>query len=84
MDPFRCRRLRDLLAAGLLRRVAHLMPLCLPNVLVPDWEIETDKGAAKEPAMMEDGPSVALAKPGIAVSDHSVASCTVGTAVERA
>jgi primosomal protein N' (replication factor Y) len=30
----------DYYAVGL----AHLMPLCLPNVLVPDWEIEIEKG----------------------------------------
>ncbi len=24
--------------------VAHLLPLCLPQVLVPDWEIEADQG----------------------------------------
>jgi len=49
VDPFPLLppKLRDLLAFAAdyyAVSVAHLMPLCLPNVLIPDWEIETDKG----------------------------------------
>ena len=49
VDPFPLLppKLRDLLAFAAdyyAVGIAHLMPLCLPNVLVPDWEIESDKG----------------------------------------
>ena len=49
VDPFPLLppKLRDLLAFAAdyyAVGVAHLMPLCLPNVLIPDWEIEINKG----------------------------------------
>ena len=49
VDPFpllppKLRELLDFAADYYAVGVAHLMPLCLPNVLVPDWEIESDHG----------------------------------------
>ena len=49
VDPFpllppKLRELLDFAADYYAVGVAHLMPLCLPNVLVPDWEIESDNG----------------------------------------
>ncbi len=49
VDPFPLLppNLRDLLAFAAdyyAVGVAHLMPLCLPNVLVPDWKVEIEKG----------------------------------------
>lgn len=49
VDPFPLLppKLRELLAFAAdyyAVGVAHLMPLCLPNVLIPDWEIEIGKG----------------------------------------
>jgi primosomal protein N' (replication factor Y) len=49
VDPFPLLppKLRELLAFAAdyyAVGVANLMPLCLPNVLIPDWEIEMEKG----------------------------------------
>lgn len=49
VDPFPVLppKLRELMAFAAdyyAVSVAHLMPLCLPNVLIPDWEIEIEKG----------------------------------------
>lgn len=49
VDPFPLlpQKLRDLLAFAAdyyAVGIAHLMPVCLPNVLVPNWETEVEKG----------------------------------------